>query len=445
MSKIPCEVVRDLFPSYIDELTSETTNREIAEHLEGCEACRKVLAGMKGDDAAPAPEVSAELKEIDFLKKNKKRNRRIVLGSIAGACLLFLLVLCLRVFVIGNRNVESWYAVNLHVNENELVFDGVTSDSASVIANVNYTEENGVVTMRARTVLASPLRQGTYRGTYTASEPVKEVRIGSRIVWSDGATVSTLASEVFETRHAYVGDMSANSRTAQALCLTNYLGGFTNELETAAEPYGWQIVLTDPVPEERLAQMERDMNAFGMVILGVVGNLDHVTFVYQVNGAQTEHTVTAAQASEFLGEDIKNCGNQVRTLDALIEKTGLSLYAFPKEEADKEEAWIRIVNQTDLKFQGVSNEYMKNGQSCSTGYMINADNSLIEIGETIWVPVDPMDFGGAWSPEDVLEVRFGFVQENGETIETTLRIAAAAGTLYDYVLTGEGGTYELVH
>ena len=28
MSKIPCEIIQDLLPSYIDELTSDVTNRE---------------------------------------------------------------------------------------------------------------------------------------------------------------------------------------------------------------------------------------------------------------------------------------------------------------------------------------------------------------------------------------------------------------------------------
>ena len=34
--KIPCDTVRDLLPSYIDKLTSETTNRLIEEHISDC-------------------------------------------------------------------------------------------------------------------------------------------------------------------------------------------------------------------------------------------------------------------------------------------------------------------------------------------------------------------------------------------------------------------------
>lgn len=45
--KIPCEVIRDLLPSYVDGLTSETTDGLIEEHLENCAPCKKVLEAMQ--------------------------------------------------------------------------------------------------------------------------------------------------------------------------------------------------------------------------------------------------------------------------------------------------------------------------------------------------------------------------------------------------------------
>ena len=47
MSKLPCEVVKDLFPSYIDELTGEVTNNLIEEHTGECEECRRALESMR--------------------------------------------------------------------------------------------------------------------------------------------------------------------------------------------------------------------------------------------------------------------------------------------------------------------------------------------------------------------------------------------------------------
>ena len=50
MSKIPCEVIRDLLPSYIDELTSDVTNKEIEAHVFECENCKKVLEQMSAPE-----------------------------------------------------------------------------------------------------------------------------------------------------------------------------------------------------------------------------------------------------------------------------------------------------------------------------------------------------------------------------------------------------------
>ena len=49
-NKIPCDTVRDLFPSYIDQLTSDTTNHLIEEHIADCAACSDILHTMRYDD-----------------------------------------------------------------------------------------------------------------------------------------------------------------------------------------------------------------------------------------------------------------------------------------------------------------------------------------------------------------------------------------------------------
>ena len=73
--KIPCEVVRDLLPSYIDELTSEVTNRIVKDHLERCEECRKIYSAMTGS-LTGEEEKFREQGEIDFLRKNRRRKAR---------------------------------------------------------------------------------------------------------------------------------------------------------------------------------------------------------------------------------------------------------------------------------------------------------------------------------------------------------------------------------
>ena len=64
MSKLPCEVVKDLFPSYIDELTGEVTNNLIEEHTSECEECRRALESMRSTEGEP--EKQSQKKEIDY-------------------------------------------------------------------------------------------------------------------------------------------------------------------------------------------------------------------------------------------------------------------------------------------------------------------------------------------------------------------------------------------
>ena len=53
-NKIPCDTVRDLFPSYIDKLTSDTTNQLIEEHIAGCATCSDILNTMRTPEAEPS-------------------------------------------------------------------------------------------------------------------------------------------------------------------------------------------------------------------------------------------------------------------------------------------------------------------------------------------------------------------------------------------------------
>ena len=442
MNKIPCEVVRDLLPSYIDGLTSETTNQIIEEHLKECEACREVLQAMRGPEntSESSPEKTSEdQKEIDFLKKNKKKNHMIILFSILGAFLLILLVLLVRVFLVGNKNFNMWTPMHLEVHGNELSFNAVPTDSASAIAGLAYTEEDGVVTVHARSVLVNPFYCGSRQGSYTAKEGIREVRIGDRIVWSDGATVSAQAAELFATRHLYIGDMPANQRTANALNIGAFLGPFTNELETAKEPYGWKLILSDEIPASRQKQKEQDMDAFGRVLIGLIDNLDHVSFIYTLDGQSLTRTMTAADASSFFEEDIKNCGQDVRALDRLMEKSGLYLYAQPvPADAGEDEVWVQLMNQTEKELAEIGISYYKDGELCSSGGMINADGSMIAIGESTSIGITALEFGGSWDADSILELEIRLESEDGTSIEIPgrIRITPDIGTVHQFRLTG---------
>ncbi len=97
MRELDCEIVRDLLPNYIDELTSGYTNHAIEKHLESCEDCSEVYEKMQ-EDFLEDEEMEKERKKFHppesvllFLKKVKKKAfckgaviAAIVVGLIAG-------------------------------------------------------------------------------------------------------------------------------------------------------------------------------------------------------------------------------------------------------------------------------------------------------------------------------------------------------------------------
>lgn len=324
MDKLPCEVVRDLLPSYVDGLTSETTNGLLDGHLEDCASCRAALETMRapGTEAAEGTE-----KEIDYLKKNRRHNRTVVLWSIAGALLAVIAAGLLRLFEIGEPlSADAAAIMELEVSEDRMAYTlGMISlDSAKTIVRVSPEEVDGVMYLKPWAVLASPLHRGDYMYTASsAAEPIRRIYVGERIVWDDGARISVLASNIFATRHDYVGEMPANSRTAAALGVSDILGAYSNELHTSERPYVWTLTLSEDIPRDDWKRKENAMRSFARVLLAMTGNLDEVRFAYTVDGVPAERSVTAKRASQYFGQDIKNCYGSPRLLDELIEKTGL--------------------------------------------------------------------------------------------------------------------------
>ena len=69
-SNLKCEVVQDLLPGYVDKITSEVTNAEIAEHLSECNPCTSTYEAMKAPDKMKPVE---RKKNIRFLAKAMKK------------------------------------------------------------------------------------------------------------------------------------------------------------------------------------------------------------------------------------------------------------------------------------------------------------------------------------------------------------------------------------
>ena len=92
-----CDIIKDLLPLYIDGLTSEASNQEIKAHLAECVDCSSHYQEMISDIKDPLPVPNN--KEVDFLKKIKRKNIKTVLIWI-GITVTILLVL-IKLFILG--------------------------------------------------------------------------------------------------------------------------------------------------------------------------------------------------------------------------------------------------------------------------------------------------------------------------------------------------------
>lgn len=68
MSRISCNLTRDLFTVYLDDICSDESRELIEEHLQECEDCKQLLKSMKSkDDKEPS-----QKEQIRFFKKAQK-------------------------------------------------------------------------------------------------------------------------------------------------------------------------------------------------------------------------------------------------------------------------------------------------------------------------------------------------------------------------------------
>lgn len=319
--KIPCEIIRDLLPSYVDGLTSEKTNEAVENHVADCADCKTTLDFMR--EGEKENEKTDEKKEIDFLKKARRKKTQSVVIGVLTAALIIAVAIIAKVYFIGSAIDEEFVSCRLSVSGKEINVGGGSKIRNTDVPFVDFEENDGVVTVSFRSVRESRFHTGGYLESFTAENEIKTVKLDDRIVWNDGKEISKITSDAFETRHLYVGAMPENSRTAAALGVYEVLGTVSNALKTSKEPYGWTLIVADNIGFAQREAKEEYMRAYGYAILALIDNLGEVKFEYEVDGEKCVLSVNVKEASAFAGENIKEIGKDITKLQTLIEKTVL--------------------------------------------------------------------------------------------------------------------------
>ena len=387
MREVNCNIIRDLLPAVADEIASADTEALVKEHIETCADCRAALDAMR----APSPAPTADEKEIDYLKKTRKKGWRAVIASVLAVLALCLAAAAVRMFVIGSAGDPAWLMSEATAEGRSLTLRCSPDDSAGAVGKMKFSEEDGVVTVTARRVLASPLHRGSAEATYEASEPIRRVIVNGRVVWDEGSRITPYTAKLFALRNPYVGDASADMALLRALLE----GDYTIELQTEAEPYGMTVRLPERLPGE-IESLQPALQRAGCVLLALTENLGEVTFTFgEFNNAPIR--VTAAE------HDVKSCYDSPVRLQMLLHDLQLNGPIALDAAAERQ---ISIRNGTDLSIQSMTLEQWYDGELRGSETGMYADESPLTRGNTLEFTVPTL-------PQ--YELRLTFTTMNGQT------------------------------
>ena len=279
---LTCGVVRDLLPSYVENLLGEEAKEAVDRHLETCPECRERKEAM----AAPAEEAAEPEKEVDYLKRVKKGTVHKIVLAVVCTVLLVVGGYLLKEFVIGRTPDAEYISIeNPQVDaENNLNLLADTYWGAYELRGLKSTEENGILTYTAREVRVNPFQtaQGGYRKQIPLlSIPLKgldEVWICGRLVWQDGMVIDRDTLLLLDAKTPYCGDAPALGNIAKLLQVGSRIGRYNISLQTSERPYRWTLEFEET--EETTSEISGLSRFLGYQMLALVENLDEVCFQY---------------------------------------------------------------------------------------------------------------------------------------------------------------------
>lgn len=143
MSKINCETTNDLLPLYVENLTSESSNELVSEHLAECADCRQREQDMRSAVALPKNTDAAPLRAA-----NRILIRKRITAALLALCCVFLPLIF--TFVHINSPIIASYdevADIIHVEEKDgipvLIIEN-SSNEAELSLELVYEPDSGL-------------------------------------------------------------------------------------------------------------------------------------------------------------------------------------------------------------------------------------------------------------------------------------------------------------
>ena len=209
------KLIQDLFPSYIDKLTSEETNEFIEDHIKDCDKCNEILKKMR-TEVINQEHTDLKSKKINFAKKlnlSLKLLKMII-------CIIFIIIfigvinfnrkafILKRLQSLGNsyQNINNY--VKICVNSGDPAYYQNLSDTS--IMKYYYKDGNSIIT---RSDLCATLET---KDKFVSNKKTKEYLI-------DG--------KKYKVEYDYNGNISKFEETIDTIALNEKIETYASYIE----------------------------------------------------------------------------------------------------------------------------------------------------------------------------------------------------------------------
>lgn len=167
--KLECEIVQDLLPMYVDQLTSDYTTQRVKEHLEECSPCHEIYDLMTEGVEEQVQHNAVEVKKLKWYMKKFK-----VFYLLIGAILAF------GIFIGGNFIYgQLFISANSTVdNKSVEVTELYQLEGGYIYANIRVTDGYFVDYVSPRFNDESQIGEATVTFGRTIIPKVSEERCG---------------------------------------------------------------------------------------------------------------------------------------------------------------------------------------------------------------------------------------------------------------------------
>jgi hypothetical protein len=152
MSKVSCEIIKDILPLYYDNVCSDDSKRMVEEHLFGCDCCKIELDRLQTNFKLPKEEIEKNKNDSNVIKNissfwNRSRVKSFIKGVIISAVLFSLIIL-------GYYGLFHWHITNVptdvveiknvsELGDDKIVYHIELTDGYSLNRIDFHMDENG--------------------------------------------------------------------------------------------------------------------------------------------------------------------------------------------------------------------------------------------------------------------------------------------------------------